>query len=112
LWKLAAREDEAPRATDVRRGNREVLVAAALQGAIFALVQAALDRGLAEATRKLTGSWPGEGVEQAISGGSCPGAVARACWIAWRRMQPVKRQAPYLRQAGQPGLLTAANREV
>jgi hypothetical protein len=64
LWKLAAREDEVPRATDVRRGNREVLVAAALQGAIFALVQAALDRGLAEATRKLTGSWPGEGAEQ------------------------------------------------
>jgi hypothetical protein len=52
------------RASDVRRGNREVLVAAALQGAIFALVQAALDRGLAEATRKLTGSWPGEGAEQ------------------------------------------------
>ena len=64
LWKLAAHEDEAPRATDVRRGNREVLVAAALQGAIFALVQAALDRGLAEVTRKLTGSWPGEGAEQ------------------------------------------------
>ena len=40
LWKLAAHEDEAPRATDVRRGNREVLVAAALQGAIFAIVQA------------------------------------------------------------------------
>ena len=63
-WKLAAHEDEAPRATDVRRGNREVLVAAALQGAIFALVQAALERGLAEGTRKLTGSWPGEGTER------------------------------------------------
>jgi Protein of unknown function (DUF4235) len=61
LWKLAAGEEEAPRATDVRRGNREVLIAAALQGAIFAVVQAALDRGLAEGTRKLTGSWPGEG---------------------------------------------------
>jgi hypothetical protein len=68
LWKLAAHEDEAPRATDVRRGNREVLIAAALQGAIFALVQAALDRGLAEATRKLTGFWPGEGAEQDESG--------------------------------------------
>ena len=64
VWKLAAGEDEAPRATDVRRGNREVLVAAALQGAIFALVRAALDRGLAEATRKLTGTWPGEGSDQ------------------------------------------------
>jgi hypothetical protein len=64
VWKLAAGEDEAPKATDVRRGNREVLVAAALQGAIFALVKATLDRGLAEATRKLTGSWPGEGADQ------------------------------------------------
>ena len=41
-----------------------MLVAAALQGAIFALVQAALDRGLAEATRKLTGTWPGEAADQ------------------------------------------------
>jgi len=73
VWKLAAGEDEAPRATDARRGNREVLVAAALQGAIFALVQAALDRGLAEGTRKLTGTWPGEGVEPDDSGKKDPG---------------------------------------
>jgi hypothetical protein len=68
VWKLAAGEGEAPRATDVRRGNREVMVAAALQGTIFALVQAALDRGLAEGTRKLTGSWPGEGAESDDAG--------------------------------------------
>jgi len=67
-WKLAAGEDEAPRATDARRGNREVLVAAALQGAIFAVVHAALDRGLAEGARKLTGTWPGEGGEPDDSG--------------------------------------------
>jgi hypothetical protein len=46
VWKLAAGEDEAPTATGVRRGWAEVLAAAALQGAIFALVKAALDRGL------------------------------------------------------------------
>jgi hypothetical protein len=68
VWKLAAGEDEAPSATDVRRGNREVLIAAALQGAIFALVHAALDRGLAEGTRKLTGHWPGEGAAADDSG--------------------------------------------
>jgi hypothetical protein len=62
-WRLAAGEDEAPKATDARRGWPEVLVAAALQGAIFALVKAALDRGTAEGTRKLTGVWPGEGTE-------------------------------------------------
>lgn len=60
VWKLAAGEDEAPKATDARRGWHEVLAAAALQGAIFALVKAAVDRGAAEGTRKLTGVWPGE----------------------------------------------------
>ena len=60
VWKLAADEDEAPTATDVRRGWREVLVAATIQGAIFGLVKATLDRGTAEGTRKLTGVWPGE----------------------------------------------------
>lgn len=63
VWKLAAGEAEAPKATDARRGWREVLTAAALQGAIFALVKAAVDRGTAEGTRKLTGVWPGEGTE-------------------------------------------------
>jgi len=65
LWKIAAGEDDAPTATDARRGWREVLVAAALQGAIFAVVKAALDRGTAEGISKLTGVWPGEGAEPA-----------------------------------------------
>ena len=60
IWKVAAGEDEAPQATDARRGWRQVLTAAALQGAIFGLVKAAVDRGAAEGTRKLTGVWPGE----------------------------------------------------
>jgi hypothetical protein len=60
VWKVAAGEEEAPAATDVRRGWREVLTAAALQGAIFALVRAAVDRATAEGTRKLTGVWPGD----------------------------------------------------
>lgn len=63
-WKLAAREDDAPQATDARRGWREILVAAVLQGAICALVKAAVGRGTAEGTRKLTGVWPGEGNQQ------------------------------------------------
>jgi predicted metal-dependent enzyme (double-stranded beta helix superfamily) len=60
VWKLAAGEEEPPTATDARRGWTEVLVAATLQGAIFALVKAALDRSAAEGARKLTGVWPGE----------------------------------------------------
>jgi predicted metal-dependent enzyme (double-stranded beta helix superfamily) len=60
VWKLAAHEDEAPKATDARRGWREVLLAAALEGAIYAMVKAAVDRGAATGTRTLTGEWPGE----------------------------------------------------
>jgi Protein of unknown function (DUF4235) len=60
IWKAAAGEDEAPKATAAQYGWRNVLLAAALQGAIFALVKAALDRAAAEGTRKLTGVWPGE----------------------------------------------------
>jgi hypothetical protein len=58
VWKLAAKEDQAPKATDEQRGWAEILLAAALQGVIFSLVKAAVDRSLAEGTRKLTGVWP------------------------------------------------------
>jgi Protein of unknown function (DUF4235) len=60
IWKLAAREEDAPKATDAQRGWREILPAAALQGAVYALVKAVLGRGTAEGTRKLTGVWPGK----------------------------------------------------
>ena len=67
VWKVASGGEEAPHPTDIRRGSREVLVAAALQGAIFSLVQAAVSRVAAEGTRRLTGYWPGEdsGADQA-----------------------------------------------
>jgi hypothetical protein len=64
VWKLAAREDDAPKATDARRGWREILLSAALQGAIYAVVKAVIGRGTAEGTRKLTGIWPGEDAQQ------------------------------------------------
>jgi hypothetical protein len=65
VWKLAAGEDDAPKATDARRGWREVLAAAALQGAIYALVKATVDRAAAAGTHKMTGVWPGDGGEAA-----------------------------------------------
>jgi predicted metal-dependent enzyme (double-stranded beta helix superfamily) len=68
-WKLAAGEDEAPQATDARRGWIEVLLAAALQGAIFAVVKAAVDRGAATGVEKVTGVWPGDEGEEAGDGG-------------------------------------------
>ena len=42
----------------------EILTAAALQGAVYGLVKAALDRGAATCTRRLTGFWPGENGDQ------------------------------------------------
>lgn len=59
-WKLAAGEDQAPEATDAAKGWPEVLAAAALQGAIFAVVRALVERLAAEGTRSLTGTWPGK----------------------------------------------------
>jgi hypothetical protein len=58
VWKLASGDDDAPNATDEDRGWGEILAAAALQGAIFALVKAAVDRGGAAGVRKVTGQWP------------------------------------------------------
>ena len=60
VWKVAFKEDDALKATDADRGWREILLAATLQGAIFGLVKAAVDRGTAEGTRKVTGVWPGD----------------------------------------------------
>ena len=40
------------------------LLAATLQGAIFAVVKAAVDRGAAEATRTPIGKWPGDEGQQ------------------------------------------------
>ncbi|MFI6979097.1 DUF4235 domain-containing protein [Embleya sp. NPDC050154] len=58
-WKMIGHDDDAPDATDEDRTWSRVLLAAGLQGAIFAVVKAAVDRGGAAATRRLTGTWPG-----------------------------------------------------
>ena len=60
IWMVSTGQEDAPKPTDARRGWGEILLAAAIQGAIFAVVQAALDRGTAEGTSKLTGVWPGD----------------------------------------------------
>ena len=58
VWKVASGDDDAPNATDEDRGWVEIIAAAALQGAIFAVVRAAVDRSGAAGVRKLTGEWP------------------------------------------------------
>jgi hypothetical protein len=60
LWKLTPGSDDAPEATDERRGWGEILLAAALQGVIFALIKAVFERAAAEGVREVTGDWPGE----------------------------------------------------
>jgi hypothetical protein len=54
-------EEDAPDALDKDRGWGEVLLAAALQGAIFAVVRSAVDRSGAKAIERSTGVWPSAG---------------------------------------------------
>jgi hypothetical protein len=62
VWKRAAPGDQAdpPRALESEYRLRQVLVAAAVQGAIFAVVKAVIDRGGARAFERWTGEWPGD----------------------------------------------------
>jgi hypothetical protein len=60
IWKRIAHEDESPKALESEYGWREILPAAALQGMIFGLVKAVVDRGGARGFERLTGVWPGD----------------------------------------------------
>jgi len=60
IWKVIANEDVAPSALQSEYRMREVVLAAALQGAIFAATKAAIDRAGARGFTKLTGAWPGD----------------------------------------------------
>ena len=64
VWKVVGRGSDAPAPMDSERGWGEILLAAVLHGAIYALVKAAVDRGAAEWTRKATGIWPGSTLQQ------------------------------------------------
>jgi len=57
-WKVVGHDDDTPDALDEERSWREILIASAVHGMIFAVVKAAVSRGGATATRRLTGSWP------------------------------------------------------
>ena len=60
LWRLLAREQEAPAAKDQDRTWREVIAAAAIQGAVFGCVKALIDRAGATGFERVTGTWPGD----------------------------------------------------
>ncbi|MER7937991.1 DUF4235 domain-containing protein [Streptomyces sp. NPDC093272] len=57
-WMALRGEQDAPDALDRDRGWGEVLLAAALQGAVFAVVRSAVDRTGATAIERSTGTWP------------------------------------------------------
>lgn len=58
-WSAARHEDEAPKPTDEGKSWREVVLAAAAEGAVFGGVKALVDRAGATGFAWLTGSWPG-----------------------------------------------------
>jgi hypothetical protein len=64
VWELTPGHDEAPEATDTRRSWAEILTAAALQGAIFAVIRAAVERATAASAEKLSGEQPGAEVRR------------------------------------------------
>ena len=61
VWKLVDREEDVPDPLHAEHTWPKVLLGAALQGAIFATVKAAIDRGGANAFQRWTGEWPGPG---------------------------------------------------
>jgi Protein of unknown function (DUF4235) len=60
IWKRISDEEEAPKALESEYSWREVLPAAALQGAVFAFVKAGIQRGGAKGFERVTGIWPGD----------------------------------------------------
>jgi hypothetical protein len=60
LWRFLAGETEMPKAMEQQRGWAEVVVAAALGGAVFGGVKAFVDRAFATGFARRTGVWPGK----------------------------------------------------
>ena len=58
VWKALGHEESAPAATEEECRWGELLTASALQGAIFAVVKAIVERGGASGIRRVTGIWP------------------------------------------------------
>jgi hypothetical protein len=62
VWKRATAGPgaDAPKALESEYRLRQVVIAAAVQGAIFATVKAVIDRAGARAFQRWTGEWPGD----------------------------------------------------
>lgn len=57
-WRTLSGADHVPQPLEEDRRLGEILTAAALQGAVFAIVKAAVDRASAAGVRRVTGKWP------------------------------------------------------
>ena len=64
LWRAITHEQDSPDATDRDRGWGEILAAAAIEGAVYGGVKAAVDRAGATGFARATGTWPGNTGEQ------------------------------------------------
>ncbi|GGF49751.1 membrane protein [Marmoricola endophyticus] len=62
VWKrgTAGPDADAPKALESEYTLQQVVIAAAIQGAIFASVKALADRAGARAFQRWTGEWPGD----------------------------------------------------
>jgi hypothetical protein len=61
VWKKATPGDkDAPGPLETEYPLKEIFVAAAIQGAIYAVVKAAVDRQGARLYQRWTGEWPGD----------------------------------------------------
>jgi len=58
LWRIVGNEETAPTPTDPDRSWGEIAVAAALEGAVFGVVRALIDRAGATGFARATGTWP------------------------------------------------------
>jgi membrane protein len=99
VWKLVAKEDDAPTALQSEYSMTEVVLAAAIQGAIFAATKAAIDRAGARGFKHLTGEWrpasdPGTPPEGAPSPAELPGIHAeKPTQIPWRGWKQILKRA-------------------
>lgn len=60
VWKLSPTNDDTPKALKADFPLREILIASAVQGALYAMVKALVDRGGARAFERVVGEWPGD----------------------------------------------------
>ncbi len=61
VWQRAAPGDQPdpPKALETEYAIKEILIAAAIQGALYSVIKTIVDRGGARVFQRLTGEWPG-----------------------------------------------------